>query len=65
MSIVFETLLAIVLSSTPYINRGLTMYPLKYVNRSCRATSDPSDLLLVQIALVVRSFAVHSARSGL
>ncbi|CAF1209285.1 unnamed protein product [Rotaria magnacalcarata] len=29
MSIVFETVLAILISYTPYINRGLMMYPLK------------------------------------
>ncbi|CAF1144008.1 unnamed protein product [Rotaria sordida] len=29
MSIIFETLLAILISYTPYINRGLMMYPLK------------------------------------
>ncbi|CAF0982594.1 unnamed protein product [Adineta steineri] len=29
MSIIFETVLAIIISYTPYINRGLMMYPLK------------------------------------
>ncbi|UJR29800.1 hypothetical protein I4U23_017344 [Adineta vaga] len=29
MSIIFETVLAIILSYTPYINRGLIIYPLK------------------------------------
>lgn len=29
MSIVFETVLAIILSYTPYLNQGLMMYPLK------------------------------------
>lgn len=29
MSIIFETVLAIILSYTPYLNQGLMMYPLK------------------------------------
>ena len=29
LSIVFETVLAIILSYTPYLNQGLMMYPLK------------------------------------
>lgn len=32
--LVFETVLAAALCYTPYLDKGLNMYPLKYVHRS-------------------------------